>query len=1199
MENNFRALFPRILKRFLGVSGIVSKTANGGRTAKSAAWRRVLFTVCLVAVFSLTSSGAWAIQTITQANVATGSVALFDNAVLATNINLPATLTIIGNGHEIDMNTLYFIVPAGGSELTLTDVTMTNANQTSRGGVFQFDQLSTDTLTINTNGSVIFSDNIVTAATINGSVIYARGNIFIGTNNVANIIEVSGNQTIGTTANDVVTGGAIYSREGNITIGNDSSVVRLIGNHTTGVAAAVYTDESVPLSGRPGGGHIRIYGSSITIAGNSADMHSGAIYTGNDTIRSSIFIGTESTQRVVVGSNLNQNNEVIGLPAGNTAAGSGGALQAAAGTVTIKGQEIILAGNTVTNSGGIRGSGGGGAILGAYGVYIGNDGSIVRIVGNEAVGRGGAIYVSTTSQGPAAHGNVEIRGSEIYLIDNRAGFGPAGVITVSEATGGGALFANRSIVIEGNKIVISGNKANTHGGAIEATQNVTITGSVTATGNETVFNIVPLSPISHQGGGAIWAGGDVTLNATGDSSFIGNTAGGTSYGGAIRAGGTVTLNAIGGDITFQGNVSHLDPAAGYQRGQAIWFDNVSGDGAVFHAESGLSIIFDGNSIDNDEAQGLLTVRTTGPGAVIFDGATSGIYGDTTVEAGTFVVRNDAVYGLLQADAQNLAGGAGATELSSFTVSAGSTLAGGALDGGVRAGTVAADNIRISGTLDIAGTGIPTLGHTAGNAEGGYSEFTLRGANQTFDADSQILFNTYLNDASTQLTDLLILELEGGQTSSDEAMIIVRNTGGGGAVCTGDGIMLVQTNDGISEGAFRLGNRVAAGAFQYLLFQGGIDGNPDNAQNWYLRSRIVDESGGGGNGGGQPPTIPIYRPEVPIGIVVPALASRLGLSTLGTWHERRDGEFATNYIMPDGYERAGWARVFGNVGRYGRGYSGSLTSRANSFYKHGPSYDFSITGIQAGVDLRRRENDEEDNRWRDMFGLYFAAGWARADVYAIKDFGFGLEAGRTRMTGYSIGAYYTYIDQDGWYVDAVLQATRYSNISTTSRIDEPQRLSTRGWGWLASLESGYPIELNDYWIIEPQAQLIYEHLSIRDGSDAFGRISFSNSGTLYGRLGARLNRDWARDDGRRMNAWGRASLWSDFGSQARTTFSNLEGLNPRTFGVDLGGTWAQFDLGITGQLSDTTSVFAVGNYNVSVRSIRGYSWGGRIGLRVNW
>ncbi len=78
-------------------------------------------------------------------------------------------------------------------------------------------------------------------------------------------------------------------------------------------------------------------------------------------------------------------------------------------------------------------------------------------------------------------------------------------------------------------------------------------------------------------------------------------------------------------------------------------------------------------------------------------------------------------------------------------------------------------------------------------------------------------------------------------ASGSTGIVVNNVGGAGASTVSDGIMVVQALNGATttNGAFALNGRVAAGAYEYFLFRGGVSANTN--ENWYLRSTLVSGS----------------------------------------------------------------------------------------------------------------------------------------------------------------------------------------------------------------------------------------------------------------------------------------------------------------------------------------------------------------------
>jgi outer membrane autotransporter protein len=398
----------------------------------------------------------------------------------------------------------------------------------------------------------------------------------------------------------------------------------------------------------------------------------------------------------------------------------------------------------------------------------------------------------------------------------------------------------------------------------------------------------------------------------------------------------------------------------------------------------------------------------------------------------------------------------------------------------------------------------------------------------------------------------------------------------------------------SNDAFVQQGRIAAGAYDYTLFAEDRSGNFDGK--WYLRSSYNPaptpdpdpdpnpEPDPNPNPGPKPePELPNYRPEVPLDMVAPVLANRFGLAMLGTYHDRRD--------TLDPKLSAVWLRGFGEHGDAGSA-SGNAQGHLNDFYRDGPSYDFTLGGFQAGIDLYRREQESGS---RDLAGLFVGAGRAEANVDRV----YGGNAGQLTMNGYSFGGYWTHLDQTGFYTDAVIQGTRYDRIESSSADQIAMR--TAGWGFISSLEGGYRHGLGNGWTVEPQAQLIYQHLSLDNTSDRFGRIAFSDTDTVYGRVGAKIGRQWQAESGRRYAAWARVNLWHTMGGEAKTSFSNLQGENRVSLVSDAQGSWGQFGLGFSGQLTETVSLFASGDYSHSLghNGVKNDSLAGRVGLKMKW
>ncbi|TPL38468.1 autotransporter outer membrane beta-barrel domain-containing protein, partial [Mesorhizobium sp. B2-4-8] len=171
---------------------------------------------------------------------------------------------------------------------------------------------------------------------------------------------------------------------------------------------------------------------------------------------------------------------------------------------------------------------------------------------------------------------------------------------------------------------------------------------------------------------------------------------------------------------------------------------------------------------------------------------------------------------------NLVLGDSGTGTGSLSVDAASTLYGGGFNASIQAFTAGqlADVVN-AGRIDL------TNGST-----GATDRLTISG-NYT-GLGGLLLIQTELGEDSSA-SDRLVLS---GGTASGSTGIGVVNVGGTGAETTQDGIMVVQAVNGAtsSASAFALDAPVAAGAFEYYLFKGGVTAG--SAENWYLRSSLI-------------------------------------------------------------------------------------------------------------------------------------------------------------------------------------------------------------------------------------------------------------------------------------------------------------------------------------------------------------------------
>ena len=1063
-----------------------------------------------------------------------GSVSL-----TGTTITLSNNVAAGGNGAGAGGGAIY---STGVTTLTAPSVLLSGNNATAGNGGSIFSELA-----VTVTGSLTANNNSATNG--NGGAIYAvTGDVSVagsltGSNNIAGL-----------------SGGVIFANSGNVTVSDD---VNLTGNHANGgdggaidavngAVSLAATSGNVSLMNNVAGdggavaasGDVLVgnTGGTVAITHNTASINGGAIASGGATMLTGSAItlsnntatgnggGIYSAQAVTVIGPLTANS--------NTATnGNGGAINAQAGGVTVT--ESLVANSNVAGSSG-------GAVYALAGDVTAT--ADISMDHNRATGGdGGAIDVV------AGGVNLATASGSASLTNNFAGGSGGGINASGDVTLGSA----------NGTLTLTGNTAGLNGGAIASAGATTLTGSaIMLSGNTATAGA----------GGAVFTAGDFTLAPGSNVAISGNSAG--TQGGALWIGGNANLSATAGDITFSGNTEGTSTTV---RANAIYLNNTGGaTTTTFDAEAGRAITFF-DPIESNAANGLVSVMATGGGTVAFDGSLysgltdrwSQLYGTAEVQNGTtFVVENNAVYGALAADVGGTAGG------SSFTLDSGATLAGGI------AGEVRADNFALNGMLNIAGAAL------RGNASGGFSTFTVTSNNVSFGAGSQVLFNTYLNDASVQRTDLLTLTLNGSATSGT-AGVHVTNVGGPGAVTVGNGIELVQVtnNNGTTAGAFNLATPVVAGPYEYDLFHGSVDAS--GPQNWYLRSTLNCslEPTAEVCLPPTPPAPPHFRIETSLNAALPAIALLYGRDLLDTLHERvgdeEDIRGLTGLYQNAPYT-GGWARMIGTGGKQQGDPLGVFGT--------GPEFSYGFLGLQGGQDLIRYEHDDGS---RDHAGVTFAVGSAHSNVTH-----FDGTTGDDGFQAYTLGGYWTHFGVPGWYVDTMLQGTFYNARTSANRGLLP--FKTNGDGIAGSVEAGYPFKFAGGYFIEPQAQLIYQNINFNDAFDNAALVKFSNVDSLIGRIGARFGRTWSLDgnvpDARLITVWIRPNIWQEFRGNPITQFSSEDGFVP--FRSDLGGTWGEINVGVSGQVNLNTTLFVNASYQSRFDG-KGYAYDGKAGVRVNW
>jgi outer membrane autotransporter protein len=340
----------------------------------------------------------------------------------------------------------------------------------------------------------------------------------------------------------------------------------------------------------------------------------------------------------------------------------------------------------------------------------------------------------------------------------------------------------------------------------------------------------------------------------------------------------------------------------------------------------------------------------------------------------------------------------------------------------------------------------------------------------------------------------------------------------------------------------------------------------------------------------PGVYPIIGPELATYGVVQPIARQMGTTILGTLHERVGDTLADGDASASGPVPSAWGRVFAQ-------------QVSNSYQEFAaPSTTGQILGVQAGLDIWHGSSFAGQ---RDTAGVYFAFGNANVSVDGLvtnpeATAYVRMRTGWLHLNAYSVGGYWTHYGSDGWYLDAVVQHTLYRGNAEAlfSELNLTSRLPTDGSSIITSLEGGYPIavDLFTQFILEPQAQLIWQQASFPLANDGLETVGLGTSSGITGRLGVRAKWTINDPDGEVWQPYARFNIWQNWGGRAATDFVDSVTLVPLVEQA----TWGEVAGGVTFKASDSFSLFAQAGYQFALTDhtrISGFN--GSIGPRFTW
>ena len=194
-----------------------------------------------------------------------------------------------------------------------------------------------------------------------------------------------------------------------------------------------------------------------------------------------------------------------------------------------------------------------------------------------------------------------------------------------------------------------------------------------------------------------------------------------------------------------------------------------------------------------------------------------------------------------------------------------------------------------------------------------------------------------------------------------------------------------------------------------------------------------------------------------------------------------------------------------------------------------------------------------------------------------------------VQGDSLGAYWSLTGANGWHVDLSASGGRVSGFSRNA---QGERQATEGSAVTLSVEGGFPIGISKNWVIEPQAQLINQRISL-DTPYANGNAQANELNSWSGRVGARLKGSYDIN-GLPVEPYVRTNLWHRINTSDTVTLDQVDKISSSRYSstVELG-------LGLVARVSPSVSLYVSADYSSDVDDNDLNGLIGSLGVKMRW
>lgn len=328
---------------------------------------------------------------------------------------------------------------------------------------------------------------------------------------------------------------------------------------------------------------------------------------------------------------------------------------------------------------------------------------------------------------------------------------------------------------------------------------------------------------------------------------------------------------------------------------------------------------------------------------------------------------------------------------------------------------------------------------------------------------------------------------------------------------------------------------------------------------------------------------IYTASVPAYTLIPNLNLEVGYETVGTLHQRRGENQALSWEKSQANSQI-WGRIIGkHIALDGKK---RLNLSAN------------LAGFQFGHDFDISSSGNGGKRLTGGYVGYTHANSKFYDEYRAEN-GVVLDdkyTGKAKTENLHVGVTHTRYSEDGSYIDFVGQLSwmqnKYNSLDSKAK--------NHGLGVALSGEVGRPFVLSkektnngDSWIIEPQAQLIYQYLGLNSFTDDMRSVHQDKQHNLRSRIGVRFAYNNLTDHEKVRTLYFTTNVWHNF---RNTSASNIGEDNVTE---KLAKTWGEVGLGAQFATSSNTHIYADARYEQSLSGTKHQGYKGSIGIKYSW